>query len=226
MFCFLVGGGEFLTFKQIQEKKGTIKKGAKSELVVYYQNNVVETEEGEEKSIPLLRYYRVFHLDDVEGIETKIEPVLEEFNPIEKAEDVIKGYITCPKIIEDTDGAWYSPEKDIIGIPDKKQFKTEEKYYATLFHESIHSTGHKSRLDRFTKENNINVAFGSEKYSKEELTAEIGSAMLCCYCGIDNVIENSASYIESWLKPLKNDKNFIIQASSKAQKAYDYILGL
>lgn len=216
-------GGEFLTFKQIQEKKGTIKKGAKSELVVYYQNNVVETEEGEEKSIPLLRYYRVFHLDDVEGIDSKIPEVIDKFNNIEEAENVIKNFITCPKITKHSE-AWYSPDKDIIGIPDKKQFKGEEEYYSTLFHEMVHSTGHKSRLNRFEKEKNLQVAFGLENYSKEELTAEVGSAMLCAFCGIEKTINNSASYIQSWLKVLKDDKNFVIQASSKAQKAYNYIL--
>jgi antirestriction protein ArdC len=217
-------GGEYLTFKQIGEKKGKIKKGAKSEIIVYYKNLEITDEDGEEKTVPLLRYYRVFHIDDTEGIESKIPEVVKEFTPIQECENIIKNYKTCPKIKHGYNQAYYSPSEDIIAMPNKKQFKGKEEYYSTLFHESIHSTGHKSRLNRFEKEKQI--AFGSEDYSKEELIAEIGSAMLCSYCGIEKTIDNQASYIASWLQVLRNDKNFVIQASSKAQKAYDYILGI
>lgn len=217
-------GGEWLTFNQIKERKGIIKKGSKSEIIVYYTNMPIHSEEGEEKTIPFLRYYRVFHLSDVEGIESKIpELTLKENTPIQECENVMNNYSDCPEIIE-SDHAWYRPGTDQIGIPDISHFIGSEEYYSTLFHESIHSTLHEKRLNRINE--NKKVAFRSEEYSKEELVAEIGSAMLCCYCGIDKTIENSASYIQSWLKVLKDDKNFVIQASSKAQKAYDYILGI
>ena len=214
-------GGEFATWNQIKELNGLIKKGSESSMVVYYNTRKVMTDNEEEKSIPFMRYYRVFHLSDIEGIESKI-PV-NTFDPLEQAEQIIPNYSTCPEIIEDNNRAWYSPSKDQIGIPKMGQFKTVEEYYSTLWHEAIHSTGHTSRLNRFSA-GQEQAAFGSENYSKEELIAEIGSAMLCCYCGIEKTIENSASYIASWLKVLKNDNNFVIQASSKAQKAYDYIL--
>lgn len=106
-----------------------------------------------------------------------------------------------------------------------KDFENVHEYYSTLFHEIVHSTGHESRLarDGIVKYN----GFGSESYSKEELVAELGASMLCGVCGIDNhTIDNSASYIQSWLRALKNDKKLIVTASQQAQKACDYIQGI
>jgi len=216
-------GGEFATFKQIQSLGGTLKKGSKASMVVFYKQNRVEDEEGKTKTIPILRYYNVFHLSDSEGIPSKLELIQNTDSPIEQAEQIITNYKDCPEITEDPGQAWYMPSTDKIGIPNKKQFKGIEEYYSTLYHEICHSTGHINRLKRFTGED-AKASFGSESYSKEELIAEIGSAILCCHAGIEKTIDNSASYIQSWLKVLKNDKNFIIQASSKAQKAVDYIL--
>lgn len=218
-------GGEYLTWNQIQDKKGKVKKGAKSEIIVFFTRLEITDDEGNEKNIPFLRYYKVFHLDDVEGIESKLETPISDTTPIQECENVIKNYNTCPKIKHGYNQAYYSPSEDIIAMPNKKQFKGKEEYYSTLFHEATHSTGHKSRLNRFA-ENKKQVTFGSEEYSKEELVAEICSAMLCCYCGIEKTIDNQTSYIANWLQVLKNDKNFIIQAGSKAHKAYDYILGI
>ena len=99
-----------------------------------------------------------------------------------------------------------------------------EEYYSTFFHELVHSTGHKRRLGRSGVEEV--AAFGSHEYSKEELVAEIGSAMLCGVAGIEQVtLDNSAAYIQSWLKALKNDERMIVSAAGQAQKAADYILG-
>jgi antirestriction protein ArdC len=99
-------------------------------------------------------------------------------------------------------------------------FTSPEEFYSTLFHELVHSTGHESRLKR-----QFGKSFGDEQYSKEELIAEIGAAMLCSMAGIEQVtIENSAAYIGGWLKALRNDKRMIVTASTAAQKAADYIL--
>jgi antirestriction protein ArdC len=104
-------------------------------------------------------------------------------------------------------------------------FESAEGYYSTLFHELTHSTGHKSRLNRF-EENSTDHQFGSESYSKEELIAEMGAAMLAGMAGISQVtLSNSASYLQSWIKRLKSDSRLIISAASHAQKAADYILG-
>ena len=103
-------------------------------------------------------------------------------------------------------------------------YKRQE-YYSTTFHEITHSTGHKTRLDRL--QTGQIAAFGSEEYSKEELVAEIGSATLMNLLGIETVktFRNTTAYIQSWLNVLKNDNKFIVSASSKAEKAVNFILG-
>ena len=110
--------------------------------------------------------------------------------------------------------------KDIPDLP----FKNINEYYSTTFHELTHSTGHKNRLNRL--QTGAVAAFGSETYSKEELVAEIGSASLMNMLGIETpkTFRNSAAYIQSWLKVLRNDNKFIVSASSKAEKAVNYIM--
>ncbi len=108
-------------------------------------------------------------------------------------------------------------------MPNPKSFVSSEAYFSTLYHEAIHATGHRKRLNRHEKFSNLN--FGSKDYSQEELVAEMGAAYLCGICGIENaIIDNSAAYLQGWLKKLKSDKKFIVSASSLAQKAVDYIL--
>ncbi|WP_260287796.1 zincin-like metallopeptidase domain-containing protein [Peribacillus aracenensis] len=157
-------------------------------------------------------------------IEPKHE--LEKFvhDPIKEAEKVKGNYFNVPSFNFNSGGAWYRPFEDHINVPPKEDFEDINEYYSTLFHEMIHSTGHQDRLNRegITKHNR----FGSKLYSKEELVAELGASMLCGVTGIDNeTIDNSASYIDSWLQALKNDKTLIIKASQQAQKASDHIQG-
>lgn len=222
----LLDGGEYATFKQIKEAGGKVKKGEKSQIVVFWKWLEIEDEETEEeKKIPLLRYYRVFEVgSQVEGLDPKREYETFDHDPIYEAEKIKENYINAPSYSSITGGAWYKPFEDRINVPPMKEFESIHEYYSTLFHEMIHSTGHSSRLNRegITSHN----GFGSELYSKEELIAELGASMLCGVTGIDNeTIDNSASYINSWLRALKNDKTLIVKASQQAQKAADYILG-
>lgn len=121
------------------------------------------------------------------------------------------------------DEASYSPSRDRITLPLREQFKSTEEFYSTLLHEVVHSTGHAKRLNRLRSQ----VHFASEDYSKEELVAEVGSAALMNYAGIETVksFRNSAAYIQGWLQALRNDNKLIIQASGQAAKAVDFILG-
>lgn len=114
---------------------------------------------------------------------------------------------------------------DCVVVPMKEQYKLINEYYSTTFHELTHSTGHKTRLDRL--QTGAVAAFGSENYSKEELVAEIGSASIMNLLGIETTktFRNSAAYIQSWIKVLKNDNKFIVSAASKAEKAVNFILG-
>lgn len=222
--------GEYATFKQWSELGGHIRKGEKSEIVVFWKLQPYEDEnaDGEKiiKQIPLLRYYNVFHVSQVDGIEPK-ELDLNEFEPIEEAEKIKTEYMTREnlKILEKlTDKAFYSPAFDYIQVSCKEQYQNVEEFYSTLFHEMVHSTGYKSRLDR--EDVKDCMYFGSENYSKEELTAELGSAFLVNLLGIETKksFRNSSAYIQGWLGRLRGDKKFIVSASSKAEKAVKYIL--
>jgi antirestriction protein ArdC len=216
----------FLTFNQVKALGGSVKKGSKSFEVVFWKLLNVE-KEGSIEEIPMLRYYRVFHIDDVEGIpEDKIPKTKShshEFNPIEACEKLVNNWQDAPTIRYGQTRAAYAPLRDEILMPDPKTFFEDEKFYSVLFHEITHSTGHRKRLNRHEKFKDHR--FGSKDYSLEELVAEMGAAYLCGLCEIENkTIDNSAAYIQSWLSKLKSDNRFIIQASSYAQKAVDYIL--
>ncbi|MCP3029618.1 ArdC family protein [Halobacillus sp. A5] len=223
----LLDGGEYATFKQIKEAGGKVKKGETSHMVVFWKIlNVEDQETEEEKKIPLLRYYRVFEVgSQVEGLETKRTVETFEHDPIEEAERVKEGYFNGPSYSFVSGRAYYAPYEDRINVPPKEDFEDIHEYYSTLFHEMVHSTGHKDRLYRegITGE----ISFGSQNYSREELIAELGASMLCGVTGIETqTIDNSASYIQSWLRKLKDDPTLIVQASQKAQKASDHILGV
>jgi antirestriction protein ArdC len=129
-----------------------------------------------------------------------------------------------PSGFEQDSRAFYRPSTDTVGMPARSAFDSIEAYYSTLFHELTHSTGHPSRLARegILKHN----PFGSEDYSKEELVAEMGAAMLCGVAGIESqTLGNSASYLQSWISRLKSDSRLVVSAAVQAQKAADYIRG-
>jgi len=221
------GNPFWLTYKQAIAKGGNVKKGEKGTMIVFWKSRTIqkESEANEAETIPLLRYYKVFNVEQCENVEF---PSLEISNnaPVKECERIVTGYSDCPVIRPDLSRAFYSNTGDYIGMPALSQFESSEEYYSVLFHELTHSTGHKDRLNR----DGITDGhfFGSEEYSKEELVAEMGASFLCNISGIDNiaVTKNNAGYIQGWLKRLKEDKRLIIQASSKAQKSTDYILGI
>lgn len=228
--AMLLAPGEYLTFKQVQEAGGKVKKGAKGQTVVFWKFPK-DQEEGEavqvedQKRAPILRYYNVFRIDDTEGIESKT--IGEEWNhdPIQEAERIAASYQNGPSISFAPGKAFYRPSADQVSIPSLSDYRQPEEYYSTLFHELAHSTGHHSRLNRTGVV--ASNGFGSEIYSEEELVAEMAAAMLCGVARIENVtLENSAAYIGSWIRKLKSDPKMIIKAGSAAQKAADWIQGV
>lgn len=229
----LLHKGEYATFKQWQQLGGTVRKGEKSEIVVFWKIQTVE-EESEDgtkttKNIPLLRYYNVFHISQVDGVEPLSKDSLKEIEPIEEAEKILADYITREHITlinKASNKAYYSPNNDLIHLPLMEQFKDVSEYYSTAFHEATHSTMKESRCNRMEDRKGKLVAFGSDEYSKEELVAEIGSANIMNILGIETKksFRNSSAYIQNWLSVLKNDVKFIVSASSKAEKAVKYIL--
>jgi antirestriction protein ArdC len=187
-------------------------------MVVYYK--LLKTESNNEtKTFPMMRFYKVFGLSDIEGMKWKQPEVKKlDFSPVAEAEKLINKCVI--QIKYGGSRACYYPEEHKIDLPPKENFNSVEEYYSTAFHEIGHAM-HKSTSD------NVKNGFGTQNYSKEELTAEIFASLCLNFCGIDSekCFNNSASYLSNWLEVLKKDMNFIISASSKAQKRFDAFLG-
>ena len=220
----------WVSYKQAQQLGGHVRKGEKSTPVVFWKWLEKENlKTGKPDKIPLLRYYRVFNVSQCDGIDGKIPQVdeqeVESFEPIAECERIVETMPDRPDIRHGMDGGFYQPSNDFVGMPDRERFDSPESYYSTLFHELTHSTGHTSRLNR---KGIVTVAgFGSQTYSKEELVAEMGASFLSGHVGIEaDTIDNSASYIASWLKRLRDDKKLVVQAAAQAQKAVDFIRGI
>lgn len=221
----------FLTWDQLKQLGASVNRDEHGHIVVFWQmlnpktGKIKEEETGKSKSVPYLRYYKVFNVQQCRDLpDGLVSPTLEkEHVPIESCESIISNMPLRPLIKHKEQKAYYHPVDDFINMPRKKSFVSPESYYSTLFHELVHSTGHEKRLNRKSL---IEMAeFGSEPYSFEELVAELGAAYLCSSAGtLISQLSNSAAYIKGWLTKLKNDKRFIIQASGAAQKAVDYIL--
>ena len=225
--------GEYLTYNQARGEGGNVIKGSKSELIVFFKPYKVSGTDTDgkkvDKTIPLLRYYNVFHIGQCEGIKPKYASVVlpKEFDPIEEAERVACEYSDregIPIIHAQQNGAFYSPLYDRITLPLKNQFSDSAEYYSTLFHELAHSSGHQSRLNRFSVDSVWQES--KDDYSKEELVAEITAATILATIGIEtsSSFKNSAAYIQSWISALRNDKSLIISAAGKAEKAVVLIM--
>lgn len=243
--------GEYITFNQCKAEGGKVKKGATGFPVVYWnfieKKSTNEAGEEETETIPMLKYYTVFRVEDCEGIEQKHHPKPQVVKiPItheepeerdselnETAESIIADYIARAgngfKVLRETpsDRAYYSPTLDYVQVPMAEQYNAIEEYYSTLFHELGHSTGHKTRLNRFTGKAAL-APFGSQDYSREELVAETVAASILNAIGLEsaNSFRNSAAYIQSWSSHIKNDPMLYITASTRAQAAIDMIMGV
>lgn len=202
----------WLTIRQANELGGYIRKGEESTIVVFWKVEDLDqdaedfdTEKTEAKTRRrfLLRYYRVFNLEQCELPQAVIDklPKIEthQHDPIEAVEKIITGMPNPPEIVRGGSKAFYSAITDRITLPRRELFISAEEEVATETHELIHSSGSEKRLAR---EGICEAApFGSPVYSKEELCAELGAAYLCAEAGISNaVIANQAAYIAGWLK--------------------------
>lgn len=220
------GSRYWLTYRQAQTLGGSVRKGEHGSKVVFwkideYRKEDKETGETENRKSILLRYYTVFNLEQCEGIKSP-EPT-RVIAPLEQCETIVNSMPNPPGFEQDS-RAFYRPSTDTVGVPARSAFDSAEEFYSTLFHELTHSTGHPSRVGREgIMEHN---PFGSDDYSKEELVAEMGAAMLCGVAGIQSrTLDNSASYLQSWINRLRSDSRLIVSAASQAQKAADFILG-
>lgn len=227
----------WLSAKQVADRKGTILPGEKPWQVVFWQ--VIKnprydpSDPNSPKAFPILKAYEVYNLDQTKDVRVPKwalptdEPTEDEGpSPIDACEALVAAYKDREGITlkHGQAGAYYAPLLDVIGMPDMKHFHSAEGYYSTIFHEMGHSTGHKDRLNR--PELVRSAGFGTETYSKEELTAEFTSALVAAVMGIDSESQegNTEAYLRGWLKKLRDDKKLLVSAAGKAQKAADFIL--
>lgn len=242
----------FLTFLQAQEAEIKVLKGAKSFPIYYYTFLVkhkitkVRIEFETYKMLPkekrqnydvfgIVKFYYVFNLEQTDFSEVRPEQwqkLLAKFAP-PKEEETVKPVLysntrvdlmlngnewVCPIRQDYQNRAYYSTSRDYIQMPQKEQFQTGEEFYSTLLHEMSHSTGHEKRLKR-----EIQNPFGSPKYAKEELIAELSGAFLASLLGITTGIQdNNAAYLKSWLGSLQEDSKYILSVLQDAAKAVEF----
>jgi antirestriction protein ArdC len=221
----------FLTWDQIKTLGGSVNKNEKGQMVVFWKNIKKKPEEldteGTQVTMPMLRYYKVFNIAQCRDIPVSLLPVVDEniepLDPVLECEAILNSVVDMPQIsFKGKAAAYYNVELDEITLPKMKEFKSNHGYYATLFHELVHATGHEKRLNRKTLADR--VPFGTPCYAQEELVAELGAAYLCQFTGIlQPELSNTVAYLDNWLGVLKNDKRFIIAASGAAQRAVDFI---
>ena len=165
----------------------------------------------------------VFNLEQVEGVTAPPDEIAHRPNHrLEVAELMLQVLPDKPEIIHRlTSQPAYAPVVDRITLPHLSQFENADEYYATLFHELTHASGHPRRLNRFAEAEGDKA----EKYSFEELVAEFGAAFLCAFSGIKTgeCEELQASYIEGWARVFRQDSRILVRAASAAQHATDYI---
>ncbi|CCH56544.1 putative protein y4eC [Fibrisoma limi BUZ 3] len=219
----------WMTYNQAVELKANVRKGEKGTHVVYADKIIKEdtNDQGEleARQIPFLKCYVVFNADQIEGLSDAFykRPEPETVNPISRNEQLETFFAQTKADIYTGSQAAYSITTDRVQMPPFESFESAESYYAVLAHEITHWTRHPSRLDRDLGRK----TYGDAGYAKEELVAELGACFLAADLGFEPMPESKhAAYIQSWLQALQDDKRFIFQAASHAQKAVEYLHAL
>ena len=227
----------WLTFLQVQELKGKVKRGQKATPIIFYKplhtdknGNKIKEEVFNEmpaeqrKQITtnyVINYYHVFNVAQIENLPAELYEIKNfktytDFEKIEIAETILQ--IHDVNISFGGNNAFYLPQTDEIVLPERTRFKTGDSFYSVAFHELAHWTGHQSRLDR------IKINGSKEDYAREELVAELTSAFVCCTLGFETELTTNAAYLKNWIAKLKEDEKAIFRAAADAQKAADYLL--
>ena len=220
----------WLTFKQVASVGGKVLKGSKASDIFFFTTIQKEKEDiktGEKVlvDIPCLKNFKVFNL---EQCEIPADAPL-KFHPAETTDttaDDDKGiFAECEQLLnlavwyEDDVKAYYIPSRDEIHLPNRRTFSTLSGFWGTALHELSHWTGRESRLNR-----DMCHSFGTQKYAREELVAEVSSWLLAVTLGTPHTPQNSASYLASWVSDFKDKPRELYSAISQAQKVVDYLL--
>lgn len=217
----------WLTFKQALDNGAHVRKGETGTPVVFFKpleiaekGENANSAEATHKVIPLLRYFTVFNVEQVEGLPERLTPVFptHEWDPLLAAETLLTN--SGARIQHGGNRAYYRPSDDVIQLPPRAWFPSASDYYGTALHELTHWTGAPSRCNR-----PLGQRQGIDAYAFEELVAEMGAAFTSAHCHLPARLEH-ASYIASWLQALRRDKRLILHAAGKAQAAADYLLAL
>jgi antirestriction protein ArdC len=217
-----------------------VRKGEKGTQVVLWKTGAKkeinpDTGEKQERQVLLARFFYVFNAEQADGLPDRYYPGrVPEAQPVDEIrapQDVLDAYVGSPggpqlRHVEG-DRAYFSWHDDMITLPERRQFRTSEGYYATALHEAVHSTGHRSRLAREAGTSfSHGRKWGDPVYAREELIAEMGSTMLRAETGIEtgHEFEQSADYIKGWLGALEKDPKLVPQAAAAAQRAVDLVL--
>jgi antirestriction protein ArdC len=219
----------WFTFNNVKDLGAKVIKGSKSTIVVYNAPAKFdkENDEGEVETYTFWKviYYRVYHATQVEGLpeyDAEVEtPEQEDEGTCSSAISVLDSWCHDNLHSYEYGGnrACYIPTADTIQMPMPDMFKRESWYAQTLAHEIIHATGAEKRLNRLEK-----AGFGTDKYAKEELVAEFGSAMLCGSLGCEPDMEQSAAYLKGWANKCKEEPGLLISAANMAETATNFVL--
>lgn len=213
----------WFTYRQANELGAQVRKGEKSTTVCYYTQFIPKSEKSkpkaEQKAARMLKTFNVFNGDQIDNLPERFSP--KKYPNIKHEDSKIRQYVeTAGASVHDGgDVACYVPSLDIIKMPNSEAFKDTESWSATLLHETIHWTGHKSRLDR-----SMNTDSTSAEYGLEELVAELGSVLLCAELGVAREPrDEAASYLKAWLRRMKEDPQYLFTAFSAASKSVTFL---
>lgn len=220
----------WMTFKQVSSIGGKVLKGSKATDIFFFttiqkEKEDVKTGEKVLVDIPCLKNFKVFNLEQIELPEDAPLKYRPEETTDTTADDDTGIFDECEKLLnlavwyENDTKAFYIPSRDEIHLPNRRTFSTLSGFWGTAMHELSHWTGHESRLNRDMKH-----AFGTQKYAREELIAEVSSWLLAVTLGTPHTPQNSASYLASWVRDFKDKPREIYSAIAQAQKVVDYLL--
>lgn len=221
----------WMTFKQVKDQGGSVRKGEKGVHCIFWKeleperdkNDSSKDEETESKRRFIPCPFVVFNAEQCEGLNLK--PLVSktekpQWTPLEAAEKILKASKADIRELPQ-DRAFYRPSEDVIVLPVRAQFNSAEDFYDTALHELGHWTGHSSRLNR-----DLSGGFGTQKYAREELRAEISSFMVAASLGISHDVSRHAGYVKDWIKVIEKDPKELFRACADAEKIKDYLFSL